>query len=227
LTQSRRATVVVAFLFAVLIHTPRAATAGPVLQASIGQDVSALVLAPSGVMFGFRLSQLGGFVDGWGEVRSGPLSSVVLEPSGGPVPNSIYVFARGNILIDLDWHDSDGVFQTGQFRASIPDFRIRVLLEDDSEGCCSPRTERDYLQLGAGSFDSNVAAALGVARQTVGGEIGIWWEEFTGEAGSTERLAEGNNVDAFLIAVPEPSLVSILGLAGVGMMARRNQRRRA
>ena len=201
---------------------PRVSSAGPVLEPFIGSG-------GGGPGAGFTMDAIGaeflffadfGIVNGLGTATFAPPHVTRAPATYGPELDSIYTFGPGVLNIRLGWLDEHGVEQVGSFVATIPGLTFRIESEGVPPICdVCPQTVLNAPPtiIGPGSFDPASTFGLGIARQTVGGEMDFLIDEFTGAPGSATRFAGINYLD-LQIAVPEPALSSILVMAALGLL---------
>jgi hypothetical protein len=153
---------------------------------------------------------------------SGPLLGMEIDPA---LNRTIYTYGPGTLTIDASWFAPDGTLMSGSFAAVIDGFQLFVC-----EGCDTLFGGSDaddlFITLGPGVFDTALAHQLGVARRTTGGEFSIGLEDIDGDPGSQERIGFSHSGNATLlipVTIPEPTTISLFGVALTVMVVRRQR----
>jgi hypothetical protein len=156
------------------------------------------------------------------DLVSGPLLSRQIDPAR---ERTIYTYGPGTLTIDASWYARDGTSMSGSFAGVIEGFQLFVC-----EGCDSlfggGLADDLFILLGQGAFDSALAHQLGVARQTSGGHFSIGLEDIDGGPASPLRTGFSHSGYADLsipVSVPEPTTLSLLGVALAVMAVRRRR----
>jgi len=165
------------------------------------------------------------------------LHSGALTQLSSTTDSTAYSYADGVLDLTAQWLGGVGHF-------SAPVVGISSVVQFESTESADGPHSQDLFLLGPGQFDEALAAWLGVDRFTSGGELTFYLEAITGAPGDTVRsgklnqpriwieglTAEPEVVGAFtqraFVAVPEPTVLSLLWLSVAAAAARRHSARR-
>jgi hypothetical protein len=147
---------------------------------------------------------------------TGPLLDVT--PRVG-IDDSIYTYASGGLLkIEFELLLAPGKFFTGSFTAPVETYTIYSNGPQDAGATVG--------NIGAGLFDKESAKLFGINRQTTGGEAGFYLDSYGTDSEPIRNAPFFGAIDVAAVeAVPEPSLVALLGIAGAAAIKRRVTRR--
>jgi len=159
------------------------------------------------------------------ELIAGPLLSVSVryDDEGNPT-SSLYEYGPGRLSARAP-ADFNGVGWT--FAASLRGLTVDVWCEPTEYDECFDGWPYGEVTaaLGPGLFSPEIAAALGVLRQSRGGSYWMAIDEIEGAVGDEDRVGPKNLSGLTVHAVvPEPGL-ALLSLVGLGMVAWRRPRR--
>jgi hypothetical protein len=157
------------------------------------------------------------------DLVSGPLLGIVTDPA---FESTIYTYGPGTLTIDASWFARDGTFMRGSFAGVIEGFQLFVC-----EGCDSlfggGLADDLFITLGRGAFDPALAHQLGVARRTTGGRFYVGLEAISGGPASRDRDGFSHSGSADLsipvTTIPEPTTLSLFGVALAVMAVRRRR----
>ena len=175
---------------------------------SIGEDGFVAEIS----LFSFSHDNLGG----GGEIRSDHLLRRVLGTADHPV--SHYEFGPAMFTAELSYTANDGTVTHGTFAAPIVDLTVDLndtILFLGGDGYGDPGVYAvENLVLQGGVFSKALAHALGIHRETLGGEIGLYIEGVgTPISERTRRGVSSTDVSIELVPEPPASLLVGLGLA--------------
>ena len=157
------------------------------------------------------------------EVRSGPLLNMTIWP-GDEFPSTLYEYDGGTVSLEATWL-VNGSSRFGNFVAPIPNFTLLVRDEgigvDFCGGVCVHT--QDFLTIGPGLFDADLASYLGVSRYSLPGDMNWYLEIIYGSPGDALRTGNFNASRLSIpLQAPEPGLamLALLGVAGAALRRR-------
>lgn len=167
---------------------------------------------------GIEVETPDGFFTGDVTFVTGPVQSLTVDPDQA---TSRYVFGPGTFTLTADWGGNHG-----QYVAPLLSLVIEIRCEQElSNFDCGDASGENgslgdaFASVGPGEFDDNLAAALHLAKIGYAFEFEVALDGISGNPLDNDvRLsgsAGGNEEITIPVAVPEPSILSLLLLAPV------------
>lgn len=157
---------------------------------------------------------------------TGALQSLTVDDSDPDRVTSQYVFGPGIFTLTANWIDQFGNPAQGQYVAPLLSLVIDIRCEQELSAldCGDASGEHGSLgdafaSIGPGEFDDNLAAALHLHKIGFGFEFEVGLDGISGNPLDNDvrfsGSASGNEDITIPVAVPEPSILSLLLLAPV------------
>jgi len=163
--------------------------------------------------------------DGEVTFQTGALQSLTVDDSDPNRVTSQYVFGPGTFTLTANWTDQFGNPAQGQYVASLLSLVIDIRCEQElsATDCGDASGENGSLgdalaSIGPGEFDANLASILHLHKQGGAFEFGVALDGITGNPTDDFRIGgsqSGSEDVEIPVAVPEPSILSLLLLAPV------------
>jgi hypothetical protein len=166
--------------------------------------------------------------DGNVTFETGPMLSLSIG-----LDNSSYLFGPGTFTLTAHWTDQFGNAQEGRYIAPLLELQIYVLCERQlqefscgySGGGGEYSLGEAFVSIGPGLFDPSLASILRLARRGGASDFDLLLDGITGSPSDSDRLSgsqSGWEAIDFPVAIPEPSILSLLLLSPIlGLRLRR------
>lgn len=156
---------------------------------------------------------------------TGVLQSLTVDDSDPERVASQYVFGPGTLTLTANWTDQLGNPVQGQYMAPLLSLVIDIRCEQELSGQDCGDTSGDngslghaLASIGPGEFDANLASILHLQKKGGAFEFGVALDGISGNPSDDFRIGgsqSGNEDVEIPVAVPEPSILSLLLLAPV------------